>query len=85
MKIDATVMSSTQILGSMEGYRRKMVRHWLRSGIVSLTLLFAAASLNGGNAEASHGSFYWEGGYNWNGEWVTCLHSGTTHAALFCW
>lgn len=36
-------------------------------------------------AEASHGSFYWAGGYNYAGQWTTCLYSGTTHTALFCY
>ena len=37
-------------------------------------------------AEAHTTGFYWEGGYNWDGTWSTCLHSGThPHLVLFCW
>ena len=37
-------------------------------------------------AEAHTTGFYWESGYNWDGTWITCLHSGThPHLVLFCY
>lgn len=52
------------------------------SVIVTISLFAGIMFTN--TVEASHGSFYWEGGYNYAGEWVACLYSGTTHTALFC-
>ena len=53
--------------------------------IVVAVSLFLGYTIFTPNVEASHGSFYWAGGYNYDGQWVTCLYSGTTHTALFCY
>jgi hypothetical protein len=61
---------------------RKVKRHWLLL-VVAVALLVAALAA-WTPVEAYHGGFYWQGGRNWDGEWVTCLYSGTTHRVLYC-